>query len=147
MRQGSNGRVPWVALVALVVLIAGLAAAWTAWRRPRTLPAATSGGADRDVVGEALRGIPPDSTAIKERWIEEPSGIDLAGLDDARRTIFLRHANTRHCTCGCGYTLTGCRASDMECDVSGPRLEALLDSVRTGRIRDARGLRERPPGG
>ncbi|HEY3215273.1 MAG TPA: hypothetical protein VGK93_02145 [Candidatus Eisenbacteria bacterium] len=57
----------------------------------------------------------------------------------------MQFANAERCTCGCGYTLAGCRAYDPTCEVSLPRIEGLLDSVRDGHIREARGVRSRPP--
>ena len=62
----------------------------------------------------------------------------------SRRGIFVRFANAERCTCGCGYTLAACRAFDSSCDVSAPRVQSLLDSVRAGRIRSAAGIRKRP---
>lgn len=154
-----NGRAPWVALVSLAFLAAGLGVA--AWQsRPARAPAfppqaarpSTGPEPGEQVIGEALRQSPSveaaqtpiDSAAFKQRWLDEVRGVDLAGLDSARSELFLRFANAQRCTCGCGYTLAGCRESDMTCDVSGPRLEALLDSIRTGRITRARGIRARP---
>jgi hypothetical protein len=156
------GRTRWIALLALLALAAGLlVAAWQA--RPVRMPVAkppSQGASDavdpgERVIEQALRDAAPvqqpqtpiDSTAIKQRWVNEARGIETSGLDHARLELFLRFANAEQCTCGCGYTLAGCRASDMTCEVSGQRLEALLDSVRTGRITSARGLRARPHGG
>jgi hypothetical protein len=91
---------------------------------------------------------PLDSTAFKERWLDEVRGVDLAGLDSTQRDRFVRFANAGRCTCGCGYTLAACRASDMTCEVSGARLAALLDSIRAGHLTRTRGIRSRPrPGG
>jgi hypothetical protein len=141
-----------VALAALIVLAAG---AWFALRpflprRPLPPPtAAELANPGEDVVARAMKDapvLPPpvDSTEYKQRWLDEVKDVDLAGLSGRQREIFLRFANAERCTCGCGYTLAGCRASDMTCEVSGPHLEALLDSVRTGKIRSAAGLRTRP---
>jgi hypothetical protein len=58
--------------------------------------------------------------------------------------LFVRLVNGEQCTCGCGYTLAGCRASDMTCEISSVRVEALYDSVRAGHITSGRGTRERP---
>ena len=147
----SRGRARWVALVAIAALIAGLSAAWLQWRPPRRSQPGSAPGVDLDpaegVIGQALGGAGEDSSAIKMRWVEEVPGFDLAGLDPARREIFVRFANAERCTCGCGFTLAGCRASDMTCDVSGPHLDALLDSIRAGRITSARGTRARPHDG
>ncbi len=85
-----------------------------------------------------------DSSAIKSAWHEQVRGADLSGLSASHREVFLRFANAERCTCGCGYTLAGCLASDMTCEVSGTRVAELLDSIRTGRIRDAHGIRRRP---
>lgn len=92
----------------------------------------------------SIRAHPVDSTAIKHRWVDEVRGVDVAALDPDQRVLFVRLANARECTCGCGYTLAGCKASDMTCEVSGAALEALRDSVITGKIVVARGIRERP---
>jgi hypothetical protein len=148
------GRVPWVATLALVVLLVGVGIAWRQSRVPRltgssSAPGVTGTEPSGTVVEQALRQATPpdaafDSTAFKQRWIDEVRGADLSGLDTAQREIFLRFANAEQCTCGCGYTLAGCRASDMTCDVSGPRIAALLDSVRDGSITSARGVRARP---
>ena len=143
-----DGRVSWIALVALAALVVGIGMAFRQWRPPRTAGTSVPGPVDEPperVIGEALERAPVvDSTAFKQRWIEAVRGVDLAGLDPRRCDLFLRYANAERCTCGCGYTLAGCRASDMTCDVSGPRLDALLDSVRAGHITSARGVRARP---
>ena len=97
-----------------------------------------------DAVHRGLRGGAEDSTAIKTRWVDEVAGFDLAGLDSTRREIFVRFANAERCTCGCGYTLAACRAYDSSCDVSAPRVQSLLDSVRAGHVRSLAGIRRRP---
>ena len=147
--DGARGRVHWVAAVAIVVLLLGIGLAYRQSRIPR-MPerAAAPEEPAGPVVEQALRQAAPfDSAAYKQRWLDEVRGADVGGLAPARRELFLRFANAERCTCGCGYTLAGCRASDMTCDVSGPRIEALLDSVRSGRITSARGIRARPAAG
>ncbi|MEO5617257.1 MAG: hypothetical protein ABIS67_05770 [Candidatus Eisenbacteria bacterium] len=141
----------FVALAAVLALALGLWAAAGQFR-PRGKPAESHSDAapladpSADMVTRAMQGVAavPDSAEIKARWQNEVRGVELAGLDDAQREMFVRFANAGRCTCGCGYTLAGCKASDMSCEVSGNRLEALLDSIRTGKIRSAKGLRERP---
>lgn len=158
----THGRTHWPALAALVILVAGVGVAiWQS--RPARVPivpppaqntAPSVDPGDR-VIEEALGQAPAvqgaqtpiDSVAFKQRWLDEVRGIEVAGLDPGKLELFLRFANAERCTCGCGYTLAGCRASDMTCEVSGARLEALLDSVRAGRITSARGIRSRPRGG
>ena len=148
-RYRQEGRVPWIALVAIAALVAGLAVAARQWRVPRSPDVAPpEPDTSERVIAEALEHAPPvDSTEYKQRWIDEVRNVDLAGLDARRVEIFIRHANAQQCTCGCGYTLAGCRASDMTCDVSGSRLDALRDSVRAGHITNARGIRARPRSG
>jgi hypothetical protein len=138
-----QGRARWIALLAIAALIAGLAtAAWLA--RPVRSPG--DGGAPEGVFDPAAsrESAAADSAEIRSRWVDEVPGFDLAGLDGARREIFVRFANAQRCTCGCGYTLAACRVYDATCEVSAPRVQALLDSVRAGHITSAEGIRERP---
>lgn len=140
-------------LLALAALIVGawLALRPTLPRRPLPAPTATEladpGG---DVVARAMKDVPAappppvDSTEIKMRWQDDIAGLDLASLSERDREIFLRAANSQRCTCGCGFTLAACRAYDSQCETSGPRVQALFDSVRAGRITRASGLRKRP---
>jgi hypothetical protein len=155
-----NPRARWIALLAVAALAAGVGVAYRQ-SRPAGPPAAPSaaGGADlaaepgEDMIAEALRlapgdpGAAIDSTAYKQRWLDNVRGVDLDGLDAAQRERFIRFANARQCTCGCGFTLATCRESDMTCDVSTTRLAALLDSIRAGHITSTRGIRARPHGG
>jgi hypothetical protein len=96
-----------------------------------------------DVVGRALRLAAIDSTR-KDEWVDEIPDLDLATLPAPAREVFLRIANGRRCGCGCGFTLAGCRRFDSECEVSAPRAQALLDSVRAGRVNSAAGFAGRP---
>ena len=89
-------------------------------------------------------GLPGADSTKKNAWVEEIPGADLTGLDPDRAEIFLRFANARRCTCGCGFTMAACRRFDPSCEVSGPLAAALLDSVTRGDLTDTRGLRPRP---
>jgi len=109
--------------------------------RPADPPAV---GQPESDVDRALRLAAIDSTK-KNEWVDELPGTDLSGLSPARAEVFLRFANARRCTCGCGFTLAACRRFDPSCEVSGPLVAALLDSVSKGFLADARGVRERPP--
>jgi len=147
-----RGASAWIALGAAALLVAGLAAAIRHARSPRapSRAAPAVGEPSDSTIEQALRQIPAavDSAALKSRWVDEVRGVDVSALSPKRREIFLRFANAERCTCGCGYTLGACRAYDLTCPVSLPRVETLLDSVRAGRIPSAAGLRERPrPGG
>lgn len=149
-------RSPIRVLALLGALAAILAAAW-ALRGSFTMPVrerelgdgASRPGVDadtgEDVVARALRLAAIDTTR-KKKWVDDIPDLDLASLSPAARETFLRIANGRRCTCGCGFTLAGCRRFDSECDVSGPRAQALFDSVRVGRITSAGNFPERPAG-
>lgn len=135
----------------LVVMIAIVAAAGTAAALYRDAarraarpapPRVVSGGTESDV-DRALRLAAIDSTK-KNAWVDELPIVDQAALDPGRAALFLRFANTRRCTCGCGFTLAACQRFDPTCEVSGPLVAALYDSVARGLLADARGLRERP---
>ena len=143
-----RGRSAWVALAAVVVLGVGVGVAFRQWRAPEgPKPAATAREEPSDsTIEQALRQIPApvDSAILKSRWVDEVRGVDASALSQERRELLLRFANAERCTCGCGYTLAACRSYDLTCPVSLPRVQSLLDSVRSGRIRSAAGLRERP---
>jgi len=113
---------------------------------PRAL-AGTPGPIDvdsgEDVVARALRLAAIDTTKKKE-WVDDIPDLELGKLKPAAREVFLRIANGRRCRCGCGFTLAGCRRFDSECEVSGPRAQALYDSVRAGLVTSAAGFPERP---
>ena len=112
---------------------------------PAPDPAAGDPNGDEDEVERALRLAAIDSTK-KSEWVDEIPDLDVSMLSPAQRVTFTRLANTRRCSCGCGFTLAACRRFDSTCDVSGPKVEALRDSVAKGLLADARGARERPPG-
>jgi hypothetical protein len=138
----------WISALAVAALAVGLGIAYRQAHRPAPpLPPLSETPADTSegVIAEALDQIPMDSTAFKRRWIDDVAELDLTVLTPERHEIFLRFANAESCTCGCGYTLAACRVNDPTCPYSLPRLAALLDSVRSGAVQSAAGLRERPP--
>ncbi len=141
-----RGRVSWVMLIAIAALAGGLGV-WLSQSRPPAPAALPSLAASDDtsdsVIDQALGQVPVDSTELRNRWLDEVRFADLTGLSAAQADLFVRAANTRRCTCGCGFTLATCRAYDTTCPVSGGYAEALIDSVRRGLVRD-RALRERP---
>ena len=101
--------------------------------------------AGEDVVARALRLAAIDTTKKRE-WVDDIPDLDLAALTPGEREVFTRIANGRACTCGCGFTLAGCRRFDSECEFSGPRASALYDSVHAGKLPRADGYPARPPG-
>jgi hypothetical protein len=136
----------WAVAAALAILVTGVAVAAWQWgaRPPGRAPAVPppAAGAPVDTMARALAQAGGEDD--KTRWMDEVEGADVGSLSPARRDLFVGIANTRACTCGCGYTLAACRRYDTTCPVSGPRVAALLDSVAHGWIADATGLRTRP---
>jgi hypothetical protein len=146
---GRPGRKPsrWIGAGVITALAVGVGVALWSTRPPSArVPDPGAIAAGEDPVARSLETLPPDSTAIKTRWLDDVTGVFYDDLDPARRETFVRFANARFCDCGCGYTLAGCKASDMECGNSGLALEALLDSLRSGRSPSLDGIRERPDG-
>lgn len=139
-----------ITLLAVAFLIAGLS---VAYRQARPRVASESVPKldldDTTLVTRALEQIPMDSTAIKQGWVDEVKGIEVARLAPDQLERFVRFANARQCTCGCGFTLAACRTYDPTCPVSEPAAEALRDSILAGHLKSAEGLRTRtglPPG-
>ncbi len=134
-------------LVVMLAIVASLAAAAVVYRDSYRhddshVPPLVSLAPD-DSLARARRLAGVDSTK-KNEWVDEIPSADLTSLDPARVEIFLRFANARRCTCGCGFTLAACRRFDPTCEISGPLVAALLDSVSRGLVADVRGLRKRP---
>jgi hypothetical protein len=157
----SRGSGRWIALGAVALLVVGVALAAWQWRaaQPRSAEPLTKSGARSDglveepsvedsddtAVEQALRQLPGfDEKVDKNRWVSKIPQLDVSDLTPARYDVFIRFANARRCTCGCGYTLAGCRIYDSSCEVSGPLVTALLDSVRRGLLVSAAGVREAP---
>jgi hypothetical protein len=137
----------WIALGSVAVLAAGVVAAYLHWREPLRSDATAEPpeGVEEMAIEQALKQLPGGAeTADRIRWVEEVPGIAYDDLDPGRREIFIRFANAERCTCGCGYTLAGCRVYDSTCETSLPLILALLDSVRAGHIRTAGGIRPVP---
>lgn len=134
-----------VALVAIVVGVALFAIrpqpAPAPAPAPASAPARTSETETSDERAARLAAI--DSTQ-KTAWVDEVPGVDVSRMTPERRTLFVSVANTRRCSCGCGFTLAACRRFDSECDVSGPIVARLADSAAAGLLRDPGGLRHRP---
>jgi hypothetical protein len=144
-------RTRWIGFAALAVL--GVLIAVGVWRAgtPRTAGTADVSSPE-DTIAQALRQARADSASRvvpgtaedKSRWVGEVKGFDVSDLPAGRREMFVRFANAQRCTCGCGYTLAGCRTYDPSCPVSEPRVQKLLDSVRAGRYSSAARVRAKP---
>ena len=141
---------PWVvglAIALVVYAIGSIAIQWGRQNQVRFGSGAPVDTTDADaVVHQALDQIPAapvDSTEIKTGWRDDVPGIDPATMTADQNEVFIRAANSQMCSCGCGFTLANCRRYDATCPVSGPRVEALRDSVRRGLVKP-RGLRSRP---
>ena len=141
MRHASaDGRISWIAAVALVALLAGLVAWFANWRavapeNPEPIdPLAAFDSTSDAVIDRALGQIPVDSTELKQRWMDDIKQIEVAALTPRQLEHFVRFANARQCTCGCGYTLAACRTFDQPAD---PRGVARFDHGRIHRQRRA----------
>lgn len=142
---GERGRTSGVfAVIVLLALGAGMFA-WWRFTRPAAPP--VSPLPPPEAIERALAEAEADSLALKTKWVETVPEIDPASLDPGERETFVRFVNARFCECGCGYTLGACRNFDPTCPYSGPLVEALLDSIRTGHPFEVDGLRPRPAGG
>lgn len=145
-----------IAPLAVFALVFGVGVAFreplTAWwvsRQPPPPPPPVSvdtRALPEDAIERSLAQAGVDSTR-RDEWVETVPGIDARLLSAAQRETFIRFANARRCSCGCGFTLAACRAFDPSCESSLPLVTALFDSVAQGRIADAEGLRARPPAG
>jgi len=122
-------------------------AAWWASRQPPPAPVVIdTSRLPADAVERSLRQAGVDSTR-RDEWVETVPGIDARLLSASQRETFIRHANSQRCSCGCGFTLAACRAFDPSCETSLPLVQALFDSVASGRIVGTSGLRARPQTG
>ena len=144
--QGAGFRRAAVVL-AILVAVAGAALVLRPQAGKAPVPPAAGAGAKSgsDDVGRALAIAKVDSSK-KSEWVEVVPGFDVADLTAGQRETFIRFANAERCSCGCGFTLAACRRFDSACEVSTPRVEALLDSVRRGLVTGTRSLRTRPAG-
>jgi hypothetical protein len=144
-------RTRWIGIAALAVLGALIAVGVRQAGTPRPVGTADLNPSE-ELIARALRQARvdsatrtlPGSAEDKSRWVAEVKGFDVSDLPAGRREMFVRFANAQRCTCGCGYTLAGCRTYDPSCPVSAPRVGKLLDSVRAGRYSSAARARPKP---
>ncbi len=110
-----------------------------------SMPPMSSAGGDPGYVSpEGVKALVKAGLAPTNRrvWVDEVPGVDVSKLSAKQKEIFLRHANSEDCVCG--YTVATCRNFNPPCSAGPGKAAALLDSVRTGKYKDAAGLRERP---
>lgn len=142
----------WVAILVALAILAGLIAADIFQKRAQEAKDMRDLENGPGPTGVPDVRIPDDEThrkalatdKEKSKWVAAIPQLDVSALSQSQLEVFLSAANTQRCTCGCGYTLAGCRVYDSSCEKSGPRVAALLDSVRAGQIRSAAGLRTAP---
>ena len=60
----------------------------------------------------------------------EIPGVNLASLTTEQRSQVLQEANTKRCTCSCGYTVAACRHLDTSCQTSLPLAQAMVQAVK-----------------
>jgi thiol-disulfide isomerase/thioredoxin len=56
-------------------------------------------------------------------------GVDFSGLSPGVRRTVLERLNAEQCTCGCGFTLAGCRINDPTCQISLPLARKLVEEL------------------
>lgn len=142
----SSGFRRLVVMLAIVAVAAAVVIVLRDSSRPVIVPAPESPPValeTEDSLQRALRLAGVDLTK-KNEWVDEIPNADLSALAPGRAEVFLRFANARRCTCGCGFTLAACQVFDPTCEESGPLVAALLDSVGRGLVTGVQGLRERP---
>ena len=61
----------------------------------------------------------------------EVPGVDLTGLTQAQRKVFLDDAVAFTCPCGCNQDLLECRRDDLTCPISPGLRDSLLAVART----------------
>ena len=109
---------------------------------PVTSPSGDPGYVSIDGMHALIKaGLAPTNRRV---WVDEVVGVDGSGLSVKQREIFLRHANAEDCICG--YTVASCRAFNRSCPAGPGKAAALLDSVCSGKYKNAEHLRERPRG-
>jgi protein-disulfide isomerase len=60
-------------------------------------------------------------------------GIDLSGLDDAKKASVLRVMRAQGCSCGCDMRMAECRIKDPSCSYSRGMAEVVIDSIKAGK--------------
>jgi hypothetical protein len=113
-----NRKTVWVIAAVALGVIVFFAALAVLYPRPAGRSAASPAG--------------PPSVATTYK---EVPGVNLASLTDAQRSQFLQEANTKNCTCSCGYTIAACRHLDTDCQTSLPLAQAMLRDMISGASR------------
>jgi hypothetical protein len=139
-----SGRRRWLVVAAVVTAVAAGLLVPKLFRRPHPPTAILEAAPREETPQDRRHRLDAIDSTQKTAWVEDVPGVDLSAFDPGRREAFVRFANAERCTCGCGFTLAACRRYDSDCDVSGPRVQRLADSIAAGPPRDLRGLRARP---
>ncbi len=93
--------------------------------RPPVLPAG-GGGTQQAIPGNT--GLPARSILEKTSYTEIP-GIDMKVLSKEHRENIMQRTNVEKCSCGCGFTIAGCRHLDTSCGVSLPMAKQIVTEI------------------
>ena len=73
-------------------------------------------------------GLPTKSILEKTSYTEIP-GIDMSALSQDERDRVMARTNVEKCSCGCGFTIAGCRHLDSSCGVSLPMARQIVTEI------------------
>ena len=93
--------------------------------RPPVLPAG-GGGTQQGIPGNTV--LPARSILEKTSYTEIP-GIDMKVLSKEHRENIMQRTNVEKCSCGCGFTIAGCRHLDTSCGVSLPMAKQIVTEI------------------
>ncbi|UCF81482.1 MAG: hypothetical protein JSV08_03475 [Acidobacteriota bacterium] len=86
----------------------------------------------REITGSELLGATPLRVSeVEVKTYDTLPGVDLSRLSDEQRTLVIKWANERPCTCGRGYTLAECRHENPGCERSPASINGIIFSVLT----------------
>ena len=94
---------------------------------PPSFPSSNAGTTGEMVQG-GNSGLPVKSILEQTSYNEIP-GIDLSVLSEDDRKKVMQRTNVEKCSCGCGFTIAGCRHLDISCGVSLPMARQIVTEV------------------
>ena len=72
--------------------------------------------------------LPAKSILEKTSYTEIP-GIDMTVLSEEEQKKVMARTNVEKCSCGCGFTIAGCRHLDQSCGVSLPMAKQIVTEI------------------